>query len=682
MRLARTVLAWLAPVYLLVMVAVMPDVRAGARVWLGTLWVVVAWFFLARTKTVTWSGFVRFFSACLVWSTAVGATLRAVSADLGGTLGMGQGAVTFVAGIGEEALKVVPVVVLAVAAPRRVSRFAAVDFVLLGLASGAAFEAVEEAIRRTCWVTSGNKGLAALLVDVDSNGIPVGYVHYGVWPIPTEMVNLASWSGNAVVFAGHAMTTALVCGVAGLGVVAWRAVRARSVAARVVVRPVALVVPVVVLVTMMSDHLACNARLNTGDAWLAEGSAVPWWLQVPWRWFGQAQYRPAMFVLLFVVCLAVDAFRLAARPATNLVPGPAWRWVAQAGAGLSAWHARARWPGRTLATSLNALLALVWVTGRDLGQVVLAHAYRPGEPRLVAARRGATATALQRALREAGMEHHAGRVHPWRARLVSVGLLAGLLLAALVLAPHLAQGTGPNMHGGWSWLAGLLDAIARWWHDLPPGTKIALTVAIAMAVAVVPFMSFGAAFWVAGLATWGLDHYQGIKTFAHDPQAATANYFENATPAQLLLDGVDLTLTVIPAGVGAGAGRGVREAIDNPAAARAARQAMGGETGATRWRPGRYDDFEAMADDLADQGATGTHRPVGHGDGGMAGNHLVQNAQVDDAVREVERRMGRELTGPESERVHDVVHGQNMDYQTMVDELLETFHRPGDGFPG
>lgn|GEM_PF-5512651 len=44
--------------------------------------------------------------------------------------------------------------------------------------------------------------------------------------------------------------------------------------------------------------------------------------------------------------------------------------------------------------------------------------------------------------------------------------------------------------------------------------------------------------------------------------------------------------------------------------------------------------------------------------------------------------MGRELTGPERGKVHDVVHGQNMDYQKMVDELLKTFHRPGDGFPG
>ncbi|MCL2848581.1 MAG: hypothetical protein FWE61_00880 [Micrococcales bacterium] len=549
---------------------------------------------------------------------------------------------------------------------------------LLGLASGAAFAAVEEVLRRTWWVTTEHTGLASLLVDLDGNGIPTGYVHYRFWPVPTETVSAAWGTGDPVVFAGHAMTTALVVGVAGLGVVAWRAVRARPLPARAVVRPVALVVPVVVLVTMMSDHLACNARLASGDAWLAEGSVVPWWLQVPWQRFGHAQYRPAVFVVVFLVCLAVDAYRLAARPATNLVPGPAWGWVAHAGARLSAWHTRARWPGRALATSANAVLALVWVTGRDLAQAVLAHTRERGEPRLVAARRGATAAALQRALREAGMEHHAGPVRPWRSRLVAGGLLAGLLVAALVIAPHLAEGTGPQMHGGWDWLAGLLDHIAQLWHDLPPGAKILVVFGIAMVIAVVPFMSFGAAFWVAGLATWGLEHYQGIKTFARDPQAGARSYFEHATPAQLLLDGIDLTLTVVPAGLGAGVGRGVRATIDNPAAARA-RQAMAGDTGAARWRPGRRGyDYEAMADDLADQAATGTRRPVGHGDGGMAGSNVAQNSDARQMAQEAERQLGRKLTPDEIGRVESVLHGQNHDYHSGADELAREFWRVGD----
>lgn len=85
-----------------------------------------------------------------------------------------------------------------------------------------------------------------------------------------------------------------------------------------------------------------------------------------------------------------------------------------------------------------------------------------------------------------------------------------------------------------------------------------------------------------------------------------------------------------------------------------------------------------MADELADQGSVGTQRPVGHGDGGMPGSSLVQNQQVDDAVREVESRLGRALSTAEGDQVHDLVHGQNLDYRGMVDRLQEEFWRPGD----
>ncbi|MCL2091960.1 MAG: hypothetical protein FWH11_12320 [Micrococcales bacterium] len=639
LRLGRTVVAWLAPVYLLVVVAVVPDARQGVRVWLGALWVVVAWFFAARTKTLTWSGLLRFFSACLVWSMATGAVLRAVSADVGGLLGVGLGAPTFVAGIGEEALKVVPVVVLAVAAPRRVCRFAAVDFVLLGLASGVAFEAVEEAVRRTWWVTTDNKGLAVLEA-VGPDGLPVDWVHFGVWPIPTELVSTASWTGDPVVFAGHAMATALVAGVAGLGVVAWRSVRARSAAARVAVRAGALAVPVAVLVTMMSDHLACNARIQAGDAWLAAGSAVPWWLQVPWQWTGHAQYRPAAFVVLFVVCLAVDAFRLAARPGTNLVPGPAWRWVAQAGAGLSAWHARARWPGQAVASALNALLALVWIAGRDLGQAALAHTRDPGEPRLAAARRAAAAVSGQRTARELGMEHHAGQAHPWRARLLAAGLLAGLLVAALVLAPHLAQGTGPSMQGGWDWLAGLLDSVSRWWSSLSPGQQIAVGLGIALLVGA-SGGSLGLALGVSGVLTWGLDKSAGIATFVRDPGEATRSYFANATPGQLAADTLGVVLTFGPgnfagATVGRGARAATRQIADNPRAWTAqTRQRIrtGGDEGAAQIPYGpRVPVTMDNCDQAAYQGVLHIRQEII--DEGGRGSHSWAKNWTDDEVAE------------------------------------------------
>ncbi|MDR3068251.1 MAG: hypothetical protein LBU50_01945, partial [Cellulomonas sp.] len=127
---------WVGLFYLLVVVVAWPEALLGVRAWLGACLAVVAWFFLARTKTLTWSGLMRFFGVCGVWSVVMALVLARVSSSLGV---QALGPRTFVAGIGEEALKLLPVVVLVVVAPRRVARFAAVDWWLLGLGSGLAF---------------------------------------------------------------------------------------------------------------------------------------------------------------------------------------------------------------------------------------------------------------------------------------------------------------------------------------------------------------------------------------------------------------------------------------------------------------------------------------------------------------------------------------------------------------
>jgi len=673
LRLARTVLAWLTPVYLLVMLALQPDLRLAVQAWLGATWVVVAWFFLARTKTLTWSGVMKFFTVCSLWSMVTGAMLLSASASLGAV--RAAGASTFIAGIGEEALKLAPLVALALLAPRRVSRFSTVDFALLGLVSGAAFQGVEETLRRIVftqrfWYTPGDP-------------LPSGWVHYGLWPIPSDITITST--EPPVVFGGHAILTALVAGTAGLAVVAWRSVRDRSAPTQVAVRGGALLVPMVVLVTMMSDHLACNARLGTGDAWLEPGSAVPWWLRVPWEWFGQAQYRPAMFVLLVVVCLAVDGSRLAIR-ATNLVPGPPPGWVERIRTGLSAWQRRSRWLTRAVAASLLGLLAAMWITGRDLRQTVLAHTREPGEPRLAAVRRAAAAPSGQRTARELGMEHHAGAIHPWRTRLIGAGLLAGLFIAALVIAPWFASHTGSNMQGDWSWLSGLLDDLSQWWGSLSPGQQILIGVGAGLLVGALPGMSLGLAFGIAGVATWGLDKSAGIATFIRNPTQATRDYITDATPAQVAADTLGVALTFGPwnfagATVGRGASIATREFARDPAAARAAARARMNDEGAARWpqsgRP-RRGDWEDWADDLADQGATGTQRPRGQGDGGMPGSNVAQNAQAKDARAAVEHRLGRELRQDEIEQVHDIISRENMDYQQIVDELYENFRPPTD----
>mgnify|MGYP000732849922 CR=1 FL=1 len=45
-------------------------------------------------------------------------------------------------------------------------------------------------------IDPGAKGGMALLREEDGNGIPVDYVHFGLWPVPTEMSGLAWGSGD------------------------------------------------------------------------------------------------------------------------------------------------------------------------------------------------------------------------------------------------------------------------------------------------------------------------------------------------------------------------------------------------------------------------------------------------------------------------------------------------------
>lgn len=582
----RTVGLWLALVYLLVGLALAPELRWGVRAWVGAVWVVVAWFFVARTKTLTWSGFMRFFAVCGAWSLVVGWVLTRVSSWRGMWGTSGTGPLTMVAGVGEEALKLVPLAMLAVLAPRRVARFAAVDFALLGIAAGAAFEGVEEAARRTAYFAPdptelGLAGLDRYLYE----GLPPGWTTFGLWPIPSD------WSNGPAGFGGHVVTTGLVAALVGLGVVAWRAAARRRLVVRWSVRAAAVVVPVAGLVSVMADHMALNAQGRTAEDWLDPAvSAVPWWLRVPWSALGHGHCRPAVLVVLVVACLMVDGFVLAARPWSSLLPGSAWGPVTRVGAWLSGWHARSRWPGRAVASTANALLALVWITGRDWGQQVAAHARQRGEPRRESLRRGRTAVAAQRALREAVMEDRAGAVRPWVRRLVAVGLLAGLVVMALVVAPDLASRTGPGMHRvDPSWLGGVLDGLADWWDGLSGSQKIAIGVGIA-ALVVLSGGSVALGMGISGAALWGLDHASGIGTFARDPRAATRDYFANATPAQLAVDGGELLLTFTPGAFGATAGRGVRAAAkefaDDPAAAWARVRAARGDEGAAQI-PGR-----------------------------------------------------------------------------------------------
>src|SRR5699024_9425332 len=142
-------------VWLLVVLVWFTNARSGLAAYVGSLWTLVCCVLVARTRTLSWGTCLRTFGLAVPWSVGVGlmsrwlADLVFVTVEEGGNSGaevsgpasQAIGASVAIAGVTEEALKLVPVAVVAVLAARRARRFAVIDWLLLGVASGAAFMA-------------------------------------------------------------------------------------------------------------------------------------------------------------------------------------------------------------------------------------------------------------------------------------------------------------------------------------------------------------------------------------------------------------------------------------------------------------------------------------------------------------------------------------------------------------
>ena len=58
---------------------------------------------------------------------------------------------------------------------------------------------------------------------------------------------------------------------------------------------------------------------------------------------------------------------------------------------------------------------------------------------------------------------------------------------------------------------------------------------------------------------------------------------------------------------------------------------------------------------------------------GTPGNNRAQNRQFDDAVQEIQRRIGRNLSADDRRQLHDSISGQNMGYHEIVEEGISLF---------
>ena len=509
---------------------------------------------LSRTRTISWRAVSVMFSVSVPWALAVAKATELVAAS-GGMSTSDDGTSIALAAFVEEPGKLVPLMVVALVAPGRARRLAAVDWALLGYAAGAGFTAAEDGARRLApqgmlaSLLGGDKGL-----DYSLNAWTAG--SFRLWNSDGLLGRFMDGSGPSPLAVGHHVSTMTVAMAVGLGIVLWRTGRALG-------RVVAWVLPAVALVQVVVDHAAYNASVAslTSVSWLDSDDPVVYWLGAVWQVSGRGNNAIAYSVVLFGLCLLADARRRLRTGALGVTAGEAPRVPSVTAIGGPAF----------VRAPIEAVVALVVLSYSDL--VVIARGYadrrmtrsqRMIEGRLTAAqvmetRRDAMAATTP------GVEPAARRVFA----LITLVVSALIGLVCLWCGVVVAQAIGSSLLFGGSdsgFFAGLLDELATWWDSLGPTGQLLVT-----ALGVMLLMSAGSTFALAmgavGVLTWAAAHGHGLASFIHNPATAKASYLRNLTVGQALTDGLDLAMTFIPLGA-AGAGSVARTTARDMAASR------------------------------------------------------------------------------------------------------------------
>ena len=586
-------------VLLVVAVLVVPRLAAAM---VPTLWMLAClgvMVLLSRTRTISWRAVSVMFSVSVPWALVVAKATELVAAS-GGMTTSDDGTSIALAAFVEEPGKLVPLVVVALVAPGRARRLAAVDWALLGYAAGVGFTAAEDGARRLApqgmlaSLLGGDKGL-----DYSLNAWTAG--SFRLWNSDGLLGRFMDGAGPSPLAVGHHVSTMTVAMAVGLGIVLWRTGRALG-------RVVAWVLPAVALVQVVVDHAAYNASVAslTSVSWLDSDDPLVYWLGAVWQVSGRGNNAIAYSVVLFVLCLLADARRRLRTGALGVTAGEAPRVPSMTAIGGPAF----------VRAPIEAVVALAVLSYSDL--VVIARGYadrrmtrsqRMIEGRLTAAqvmetRRDAMAATTP------GVEPAARRVFA----LITLAVWALIGLVCLWCGVVVAQAIGSSLlfgDSGSGFFAGLLDELATWWESLGPTGQLLVT-----ALGVMLLMSAGSTFALAmgavGVLTWAAAHGHGLASFIHNPAAATSSYLSNVTPGQLAWDLLDFALTFIPGSVfGAGAHTIARTTARDMAATRTALRQGGKKTAQATEQAAATTEAQRIAESqAAHTRASTTARPL------------------------------------------------------------------------
>ena len=542
LRRVRAVASWFALLVVLVAVVVSPTVRTALGAWVGCLWLVVCWFALARAKTVSWALTSGVFATGMPLALLIG-TVSLWVCSAAGVTPSDTSASLVVASVVEEVLKLTPLAVLALAAPGRVRRFLVSDWIVLGVAAGAAFEAVEEVTRRIALLTGhGSSFLDRLLCP--EGGVRQlkcnGASSYSLSPF-------SGAAGNVFPYAGHAVVTGLVAGAIGLGIALWRRGRVHRGGYRAALQILAPVVPLWTWWVAVVDHMGRNA--SDYVLWLQTGGKAPSWpIEVTASLTNYGHGRGGILLLMLALAWIIDSRALwgggyvSALESDNYGNrwGP-WRWRVWAGVPRNAF-------GRFLADGA-CLVSVVGVEWRWAWMTLMeAAAFR--EPRLLLETPAKLRIAREEAARA---ELDPAPEQWWRVRLAGLcAVVAGVLVIAMVpgFTRSMADGLG---EGQPYWLAGILDVLGAAWESLSWEQKLGLML-LAGAIILLSGGTLGLAFEVGmGVATV-FGAARGAAALMRDPRGTTARYLSTHTPAEIALDLAAAALTTVGGGAASAMG--------------------------------------------------------------------------------------------------------------------------------
>ena len=537
----RMVLTWVSLLVVAMTLAVSPLARTVLGAWIGCFWIVAVCFWLARGKTVSWGMTSGIFAISMPWAGAVGWISFQVAAAARVPVDHAASQVV-IAGVVEELAKLAPICLVTVIAPGRVRRLLIQDWLVLGVACGAGFMAVEEVARRLAFILGNTPGLQLSKATCPES--PAGIVEcmqlltFSPWPFSDGFP-------GPVAYAGHAIVTGLVAVSIGLARHLWWRARHHHPAFGVALRCAALALPLGVLWVAIVDHMATNSTTASTNWFTGERVVKAWGAtkgEAPWpivgttsSMAGSGQGRGWLLLVMLVVALLLDARVMRLGGYARVLGGPGGGPGAPQGP-----------PGG---------VAGRW--GADVVEVAAAARAKAHRLRLALAQ--AATTRRPRLFLQAWAEHRIARdlaarrqldagTHRWAtSALAAAAALAGAWIIYTVVPPAVTE-LNQRLNGLPAfWFAGVLDMLASVWGSMSPTEKAAL-VLIGAAAVLLSGGTLGAAFSVGlGIAT-ALDAARPTAQLVRDPWGTTGHYLDTHNDLEVITDAGLAAAAIIPGG--------------------------------------------------------------------------------------------------------------------------------------